>query len=606
MFAPLVAEKESRTAPAAKPQRSRANPVTLLDKDLRARPGSGPHPAGATRFVQASLTVGAVNDPLEHDADAVARQVLHMPDGAASRGAANGVAPARRAQTAAPGRESYEDPLPSSGQPLDPATRAFFEPRFGHDFSQVRIYSDTEAAESAKSLGARAYTAGSKIAFGGGLYQPGTGEGQRLLAHELTHVVQQGHAAAVPGGGVAVAKGATPAIQRDTPPGPAGQTAPTGPLTITKKFTPDKDVVSRQEATQALTDFLWKAQAAQGGQTLRVTPAVRAAVLKLFKGDTNGSISAESFLNRTVLPGSPPEFAAAVAQLLPEQVPRSRIAFLDTQAPQDAPDTAPKSVGEAAGHAVVDSTVAPLVKKLGLPKSWQEKIVEGARSAVADGMVAIVDQAMSGSPMNATDKNAIHSAVEAAIKQRTGASPDRKQDGAGSPYAPVQPPSSAPSLGSAQAPGEHIFNLPKIPWDFPTQKLPKPNIPQAPLASEAQAVDKIIQSLDDASLIPAAAKGKPDAGEYASAKELARSIANLLAAADKKKQYSVDLTIGANYRHVEDLADIFDKIEAIVKQVANALPGGAANVGEVIISPARSGKGDTFPARRIVKLHGGG
>jgi hypothetical protein len=56
---------------------------------------------------------------------------------------------------------------------------------------------------------------------------------------------------------------------------------------------------------------------------------------------------------------------------------------------------------------------------------------------------------------------------------------------------------------------------------------------------------------------------------------------------------------------VEDLAEIFDKISAIVRQIAAALPGGAANVGEVIISPARAGKGDTIPARRIVKLHGG-
>jgi hypothetical protein len=78
-----------------------------------------------------------------------------------------------------------------------------------------------------------------------------------------------------------------------------------------------------------------------------------------------------------------------------------------------------------------------------------------------------------------------------------------------------------------------------------------------------------------------------------------------LAAADKKKQYTVELTISMSYRHVEDLADIFDKISDIVRQIAGALPGGAANVGEVIISPARTGKGDTIPARRIVKLHGG-
>jgi len=71
----------------------------------------------------------------------------------------------------------------------------------------------------------------------------------------------------------------------------------------------------------------------------------------------------------------------------------------------------------------------------------------------------------------------------------------------------------------------------------------------------AQAVDKVIHSLDDNSLTPAAAKGTADAGNDASAKDLACDLANLLAAANKKKQYTVELTIGINYRHVPDLTD---------------------------------------------------
>ncbi|HLG14203.1 MAG TPA: DUF4157 domain-containing protein [Blastocatellia bacterium] len=81
--------------------------------------------------------------------------------------------------------------LNSPGQPLDTHTRAFMEPRFGHDFSQVRVHADTRAAESARTVNALAYTVGSDIAFGGGEYAPGTKGGRRLLAHELTHVVQQ-------------------------------------------------------------------------------------------------------------------------------------------------------------------------------------------------------------------------------------------------------------------------------------------------------------------------------------------------------------------------------------------------------------------------------
>ncbi len=89
------------------------------------------------------------------------------------------------------------DVLNSSGQPLDAGTRAFMEPRFGHDFSGVRVHTDAKAAESARSVNALAYTVGRNIVFGTGQYEPGTGEGRRLLAHELTHVVQQGNRAMV-------------------------------------------------------------------------------------------------------------------------------------------------------------------------------------------------------------------------------------------------------------------------------------------------------------------------------------------------------------------------------------------------------------------------
>lgn len=81
--------------------------------------------------------------------------------------------------------------LRSSGQPLDPRTRAFMEARFGHDFSRVRIHADAQGAESARAVNALAYTAGQDIAFGPGQYAPGTRAGNRLLAHELAHVVQQ-------------------------------------------------------------------------------------------------------------------------------------------------------------------------------------------------------------------------------------------------------------------------------------------------------------------------------------------------------------------------------------------------------------------------------
>lgn len=84
------------------------------------------------------------------------------------------------------------DVLHAPGQSLDTGTRAFMESRFGHDFSHVRVHSDATAAESARSVNALAYTVGSHVAFDQGQYRPDTSTGKQLLAHELTHVVQQG------------------------------------------------------------------------------------------------------------------------------------------------------------------------------------------------------------------------------------------------------------------------------------------------------------------------------------------------------------------------------------------------------------------------------
>jgi hypothetical protein len=79
----------------------------------------------------------------------------------------------------------------AGGTPLPEAVRRYFEPRFGRDFSQVRVHTDGQAAAAARSVQARAYTLGQHIAFGAGEYAPSTDSGRRLLAHELVHVMQQ-------------------------------------------------------------------------------------------------------------------------------------------------------------------------------------------------------------------------------------------------------------------------------------------------------------------------------------------------------------------------------------------------------------------------------
>ncbi|HWM24564.1 MAG TPA: DUF4157 domain-containing protein [Chthoniobacterales bacterium] len=82
--------------------------------------------------------------------------------------------------------------LQAPGQPLDGQTRSFMEKGFCHDFASVRVHSDSKAALSAQAISARAYTVGRDIAFGAGQYAPWTPPGKVLLAHELTHVLQQG------------------------------------------------------------------------------------------------------------------------------------------------------------------------------------------------------------------------------------------------------------------------------------------------------------------------------------------------------------------------------------------------------------------------------
>src|SRR5712692_4340177 len=94
------------------------------------------------------------------------------------------------------GEESERSPVldvveSGGGNALDEGVRSSMEASFGHDFSDVRVHTDGRASDSAKAVQAHAYTVGSNIVFQGDNYSPGTSEGQRMLAHELTHVVQQ-------------------------------------------------------------------------------------------------------------------------------------------------------------------------------------------------------------------------------------------------------------------------------------------------------------------------------------------------------------------------------------------------------------------------------
>ena len=119
------------------------------------------------------------------------------PDGGCAEGKGNGILQRKASGQAEAGHAPaiVHDVLRSPGAPLDRTARSFFEPRFGHDFSKVRIHTGDEASRSARSVGAVAYTVGQGIVFDAGHYSPNSTEGRKLLAHELTHTVQQGGAA---------------------------------------------------------------------------------------------------------------------------------------------------------------------------------------------------------------------------------------------------------------------------------------------------------------------------------------------------------------------------------------------------------------------------
>ena len=150
--------------------------------------------------LQAKLEVSRPGDTLEQEADRVAEQVLRMPQPALPDNPEVHKSTALRVSRYAsdsPALSSPEAPpivhevLRSPGQPLDPDARAFMEPRFDHDFGQVRVHSGEQAEQSARTQHARAYTVGRHIVFGAGESPADSTRGRRLLAHELAHVVQQ-------------------------------------------------------------------------------------------------------------------------------------------------------------------------------------------------------------------------------------------------------------------------------------------------------------------------------------------------------------------------------------------------------------------------------
>jgi hypothetical protein len=276
--------------------------------------------------LQAKLKINQPGDIYEQEADRIADQVSAAPIGSSVSGG-----PFRIRQLSGqtngpigPAPRSVDTALAGPGMPLEPAFRREMEQRFGYDFSRVRVHSGSTAEQSAHDVNADAYTVGQNIVFGAGRFARETQQGRRLLAHELTHVVQQGHAGAVDGRGVKATPAPgrmIPAIQRDTP---SEENIPH--ISITKSYDPQN--ASRDEVVQALTDYLNREWAVQGKRRLQVTARVRTAIEKLFQQNPTGSAA----LSLSNLPDSPADVAARVGAALPDTIPRKYMMHLYKEA----------------------------------------------------------------------------------------------------------------------------------------------------------------------------------------------------------------------------------------------------------------------------------
>jgi len=198
--------------------------------------------------LQRKLSLGASHDPLEREADRVAEQVMRSPthSGLSSSPLHIQRFTGQSSEQTAAVPASVNRVLSGSGRPLDTPVRKDMESRFGHDFSQVRVYTGGVAGQSAREVNAQAYTVGQDIVFGTGKYTPATSDGRVLLAHELAHVVQQGSSGQL--------------IQRksptQTPPHPLDYdptqfdlSPPASPLTLTEA----KDMVNKKITDGELT-----------------------------------------------------------------------------------------------------------------------------------------------------------------------------------------------------------------------------------------------------------------------------------------------------------------------------------------------------------------
>jgi hypothetical protein len=376
------------------------------------------------------LTVNRPGDQYEQEADRIADQVMRMPDREAtqqpsSSGTGNLLQrkcseceeeEKNQLQRKEAGSASsvalpiVQEVLSSPGQPLNAATRAFMEPRLGHDFSKVRIHTGDQATRSAQAVNARAYTVGSDMVFDANQYVPGTSEGRRLLAHELTHVVQQGHAPWTSYSLAGEISNSPSVLQRQAPPASSGggAAACSPPAHCPSDFcTPYSSRLVAQAARTAYKPIilagirifvnsrvvpLWEQYIDGGAAPQDLSPQFGA---DFTASPTTGRTT--DFLGnalRTNLEISPPTFPPGMATIPVDIAPRipSELSAIDTPGgPNEMNFTVPSDIaGNLAGGIGKDEAACPVGA---MPSPFNDDRLAGGTAQVTqnpDGSLTVV------------------------------------------------------------------------------------------------------------------------------------------------------------------------------------------------------------------------
>lgn len=416
------------------------------------------------RGLQAKLEVGADDDRFEHEADRTAEQVM--------RGDPVGAGPAapmklQRVSGGAGGLgeapAEVQQVLSGPGSALDAGSRAFFESRFGHDFSRVRVHHDAQADASARQVGAKAYTVGQDVVFAAGQYDPHSRSGQQLMAHELAHVLQQTQ----PGGQPRMAlkrleplPGATPAPTVATPVrGEDGAARVAAAIELLKRLRDQVTAAPARAAAQQRYVLAMIEMLSQHVLGSRMTPAF--AANEDARADARRceeALGALRFLEtgfRVAMPnlgdarswnaaiGAMQRAQAPLAQLLNYMSPKERYKAMVSDAqthgmPVKMLNSVAKASDVAQAGPTDDERYEPRVNRVYLKERSLRKGLQATDPVQADSIGALYHESTHAFLSKHREEEPYKSAIDAAIGHYTGAPVGEENQPTNDPYRLVQ------------------------------------------------------------------------------------------------------------------------------------------------------------------------